>query len=50
MLLGLNDANIYERRERMSKTDTLTSIIMQLDVQFVKIPQQTNYVPVITQC
>ena len=27
----------------MSKIDTLTSIIMQLVVQFVKTPKQTNY-------
>ena len=27
----------------MSKIDTLTSIIMQLVVQFVKNPKQTNY-------
>ena len=40
----------YEQRKRMSKIDTLTSIVTQLDVQFVKTPEQTNYVPVIARC
>ena len=33
----------YEQRKRMSKIDTLTSILTQLVVQFVKISKQTNY-------
>ena len=33
----------YERRKRMSKIDTLTSILPQLIVQFVKTSTQTNY-------
>ena len=33
----------YEQRKRMSKIDILTSIIMQLVVQFVKTPKQAKY-------
>ena len=33
----------YEQRKRMSKIDILTSITMQLVVQFVKTPKQTKY-------
>ena len=41
VLLGPYDRS--EQKKRMSKIDTLTSIIMQLVVQFVKTPKQTNY-------
>ena len=41
-LVLLEPYDRYEQRKRMSKIDTLTSIIMQLIVQFVKTPKQTN--------
>ena len=41
VLLGLYDG--YEKRKRISKIDTLTSTITQLDVHFVKIRKQSNY-------
>ena len=39
----LGPCDRYEQRKRMSKIDTLTSIITQLVVQNVRIPKQTNY-------
>ena len=41
ILLGPYDR--YGQRKRMSKIDTLTSIITELVVQFFKTPKQTNY-------
>ena len=41
VLLGPYDR--YEQKKMMPKIDTLTSIIMQLVVQFVKTPKQANY-------
>ena len=39
----LGPCDRYEQRKRMSKIDTLTSIITQLVVQNVRIPKQNNY-------
>ena len=39
----LGPCDRYEQRKRMSKIDTLTSIITQLIVQNVRIPKQNNY-------